>query len=434
MSRDSTSRRRRCRPDRAQRHAELADYARVTGFYTLRSSVVDVGGEESWLELVDSLVAAKAELGEHTSVQAAIALVTALYTLHRMDAIGFRGLIGSQEAIANHTAEVLGWYRGFGVRTCRGAGRILEAADLVERWTHGRGREVELEPEAEGAKPRRCRRPVVAYTLTTVAASFWSGPRRRARRGPGVGEKPTSANGADNTTGGRRDPSAPRNAQPSISSATSAAEQLYAVSPLTGDVEHGGASSRGARASRVPHRLTPWRPGPHDPNDYGTASAAMLYDLETTLLHHRRADRPRLIGIARGELDPARRIAGIAGTGPPARGSGLPWDDWIWRWRGMPLADRRVACERAILPALAGHLRRLDLWEIAPDRGARPRVPHPREPGPRAVPERNAAPAPSVIVHGVPPGSSTPRTRAAPEPRPAWLVDLERRYGGGEDG
>lgn len=398
--------------------------------------MVDVGGEESWHELVERIAAAKAELGEHTSVQAALALLTALCTLHRMDAIGFRGLIGSQEAIAAHTAEVLGWPRGFGVRTCRGAGRILEAADLVERWTHGRGREVELEPEAEGEKPRRCRRSVVAYTLTTVAASFWSGPRRRARRGPGVGEKPTPANGADNTTGGSKDPSAPRDARPSISSATSAPELLYAVSVVpTDDVEHEEAASRGARARPVPHRLHAWRPPPSAPNDWGTASSALLYDLETTLLHHRRADRPRLLGIARGELDPARRIAGIADTGPPARGSGLPWDAWIWRWRGLPLADRRVACERAILPALAGHLRRLELWEIAPDRGAWPRVPHPTEPGPRAVEQIGAAPPDTVIGRGAPPASSTPRTRAAPEPRPPdWLIDLQRRHGGREDG
>lgn len=437
MPQELTSRRRRCRPDRAQRHAELADYARVEVFVTLRGAVVDAGGLESWDDLMQRITAARAELGERTSVVAAVLLLTALYTLHRMNQIGFRGLIGSAVAIAERTSEVLGWGRGFGERTLRGAARILEAADLVERRTHGRGRQVELEPEAEGEEPRKLKRSVLSLTLTTVAVSYWAARRRNSNRGPDVGAKPTPANLADNTIGGERELSLSRDARPSITSAGTAAQQLNAVSPV-GDVVSlaalAAASEGEGSARAVPRRMVPWRPSPTEPNDWGTATRAVLYDLETTLLHHRRDDRPRIVGLARAELDPGRRIAGL-GEGTPPGGSGLPWDDWVWRWRGMPLADRRVACERALLPALVGHLRRLELWEIAPDRdGGRPR-PGQVEPGPRQIAERNAAPPDTVIVEGRPPPRLA-RARAAPAapppPKPDWLINLERRYGGEE--
>lgn len=404
--------------------------------------MVDAGGEPAWVELVERIAAARAELGEHTSTTAAIVLLTALHTLHRMDRIGFRGLIGAQEAIAERTTELLGWPRGFGARTCRGAGRILEAADLVERWVHGRGRQVEVPqnpPAADGTPPRRCRRPVVAYTLTAVAASYWSGPRRRVHRTANVGAEPTSANGADNTIGQGRGATLPRDARPSISSARCSAGLLYAVSAVPAD-DVGGASGagqagEGVRASAVPHRMVPWRPAPASLNDWGTATSALLYDLETTLLHHRRPDRPRLLGLAQAELDPTRRLSGVIGAGPPPRGSGLPWDDWVWRWRGMPLQARRDACERALLPALVGQLHRFDLWQIPGQIGARSRLPRPREPGPRAVPEHNQAPPASVLGAGRAPPRASPRwarAPAPPEPLPDWLLELQRRHGGEE--
>lgn len=422
--------------------------------WTLRDSVVDVGGEESWEELLDRIDAARKTVpgrkrtGASVSLNACVDGLSVLAALHRTEEIGYRGLIGASEKISARVGEILGMSRGHSDRTMRDAWRVLEHAELLERWKHGRGQEVaygDEEPLADGhegtAEPPRARRLVLGLTLSVVAISYWAAPRRKPRRGGDVGAGPTSARFADNTTGQIRELSLPGNARPSRSSAGTTSELFYEESPVPGDaVAHGAAAPAVSRetARPVPHRRVPWRPEASAPNDLGTASTALLYDLETVLIRHRRPDRDRLLGIARAEISPERRLSQIAGTGPPAR-SGLPWDDWIWRWRGLPLADRRVACERALLPALLGRLRRIELCELAPDPNARPPSATPRELGARLVLERNTAPPESVVSRTrPPPAASAPRAspRAAPrwnaEPKPEWLVAAERRHVGEE--
>lgn len=456
MAQAITSRRQRCRPDRAQRHGELADLAQIRGVWTLRDVVVDCGGEESWRELVERIDTARhtvpgtKRIGSQVGVDACLDGLTVLASLHRTQEIGFRGLIGASEEISARCAEVLGRERGCSDRTMREVWRVLEHAELLERWTHGRGKVIEYGAEHPAAmepaeEPKRARRKVLGLTLSLVAISYWSAPRRR--RGGGtcgrVGEKPTSANPADNTIGGKRGLTTPGNARATISSAPSSLEASSEVSPCGDAVAHGADAPRTTRegsARTVPDRLVGWRPDPHAPNDYGTATRAMLYDLETVCLHHRRPDRDRIIGLVRHELHPLRRIEGIVG-GCDAPNSGLPWDSWIWRWRGMPLEDRRVACERAILPAILGRLRRLDLCELEPDPNASPpRSRAHREVGPRVIPQRNTAPPETVIVGGRPPPWMTqprvppPRARGDdPVGVPGWLRDARRRYCGEED-
>jgi len=423
-----------CRPDRAQRHAELSDLAQMTGVYTLRAWVVDVGGEESWDELCDRIDEARRRIHEHVSVFACLCGLAVLAALHRRDEVGFRGVIAASEPLSERVAELIGAPRGLGARTLRSVWRVLEAAELLERWTHGRGRQRPV----QGDPHRKHRRPVLALTLTLVAISYWSGRRRRGRRGPDVVKTPTVANLAANTIGVTRGPSGPGNARLSISSAATTSEPRNEVSAVPADDVGQGARRERARASPVPHRIVPWRPLPGLPNDHGTAARALLYDLETVCLHHRRGDRARIVGLARSELEPARRIEKLMSA---ARGSGAPWDAWIWRWRGMPLAERREACERAILPAMVGHLRRLELWEIAPDPWAwPPRAGH-VEPGPRSPAERNTAPPDTVVSGGRPPPWMTrPRppepVRRVPEPDPEWdrwYAEKRRKYCGEEE-
>jgi hypothetical protein len=438
----ATSRRHKCRPDRAQRHGELADLAQIHGVWTLRDLICDVGGEESWEELLDRIdtarrtVPGKKRVGSHVGIDACIDGLTVLASLHRSQEIGFRGLIGSSKEIAKRCGEILGRHRGCSERTMREAFRVLEHADLLGRWTHGRGRQVERGDDPE----THTRRHVLALTLSVVAISYWSAPRRRKGgiRCDNVPNPPSSANCTDNTILRNREPSALCNARPSYTSAASHSELLNAESPVPGDVvEHGAFAPtlRTETAGSVPHRFVPWRPQPSDPNDLGHATRAILYDLETTLLHHRRPDRSRILGLAGAELDPRRKFGELAGiTAPP--NSGLPWDDWIWRWRGMPLADRRIACERALLPGLLGGLKRIDLCRLEPDPSARPPTAHPREIGPRLVPQRNTAPPETRVDGGRPPPRRTaPRAspRWAPEPEPEWLINAKSRYGGEEN-
>jgi hypothetical protein len=442
LTQDTTTRRRRCRPDRALRHAELADLAKLDGVYTLRAAVEDCGGEVSWFELLDRIIDAKEELGERTGIDAAIDALSVLYALHRSGQRGFRGLIGSNKAIAARVMEILGRHRGFSERTARGAWRILERADLVDRWLYGRGKVIAVpsgpagelgspqKGHSEGSSGPRARRGTLAVTLTVVAISYWSAPRR-GRRSSRVGAPPTPARFADNSILGE-EATPLGDAHPSISSAPCPARQRNEVSAVPADDVGRGApapASSGERlANGVPLRRYAWRPRPDEPATWGNAQQAVLYDLETVLIRHRRRDRGELLEVVRRELDPQRRIAATTRGSPPARGSGFPWDEWIWRWRGLELADRQVACARMILPAALGVLRRAELWRVPPDLSARLSparcTERPPDPGPRAV----AQP---------PPASSTPRTRAAPAPPgplPDWLTALQSRYGGEEDG
>jgi len=431
---DSPRRRRHCRPDRALRHAELADLAQLRGVWTLRDSVCEVGGEDSWHELLESIDAARHELGERTAVAACVRGLSVLYALHRCGSRGFRGVIGPNDLIAARVEEITGNVGGFSGRTARAVWRILERAGLVDRWLYGRGKPIEQgAPVAEGEQggdQGRPKRLTIALSLTVVAVSYWSGPGRRRRAAAPVGNPPTVANLAANTLGPDQSASHSRDARATTSSATSAAEQRHAVSPVPGDDFELGASapasSRGARAKPVPVRRIPWRPGPDAPNDLGNAAQALLYDLETTLIRHRRPDRGALLELAREELDPTRRIAAVTGAGPPDRGSGWPWDDWIWRWRGLPLADRQVVCARMILPALLGELRAVQLRAgtfATAARLSRSRcTSRPPEIGPRQIaqpPPRSSPPAPRV-------------SRWRPDPVPDWLTDLQRRRGGEE--
>lgn len=414
MAGEPTSRRRRCRPDRALRHAELADLARIHGVWTLRDSVQDAGGDQAWDELLERIDGARRGLGSKVSLSACICGLSVLYALHRSGEVGFRGLIGSSQAIADRIAEIIGFPRGFSLRTCGEAWRVLEAADLVERWTHGRGRQVEL-------TDAHTRRRVLALTLSIVAISYWSGTKRKVKTHISA-EKPSSANVADNTSGRIREATPPRYAHPSIPVSIATDEQIKAETAVPAVAFARGAGRKDTGARPVPHRWTPWRPGRDEPNSWGTATTALLYDLETAVLHHRRADRDRIVGLARAELDPSRHLWGGA---PP--GSCLPWADLVWGWRGMPLQTRRETCERALIPGLAGHLHRLDLWAMPREPGS---VPHPgaREPGPRAVPEKNQAPPPPRA-----PVVRRPAPAWRPPPKPEWLERLERRWTETED-
>lgn len=451
----TTARRRWSRPDRAQRHGELADLAQLSGVYTLRAWVVDCGGEESWDDLLERIDGARRGLGVSVSMHACLCGLGVLAAMHRRGEIGFRGLIGASALIAERVSEICGTPRGLGERTLRSVWRVLEAADLLERWTHGRGKQREYGStsnnerthnemgccsvlQGPGRERKTARRPVLALTLSVVAVSYWSAPRRKGGRSGGdVGKKPTPANVADTTIPEKGDSPNPRYARATCGSTSSSCERLEAVSPFGDDVGHGAkapgtgtARERGARPV-PPRRLVPWRPDPHDPNDHGTAATALLYDLETVLLHHRRDDRPRILGLARAELDPRRKLIELMGGDTP-KGSGLPWDTWVWRWRGLPLEDRRIACERSLLPALVGHLRRIELCELNPDPLARPRTAEPKEIGPRIVPEKNAAPVDVCVLGGVAPRRRPPAVRyasTASDVDPGFAALLERLRG-----
>jgi len=459
------ARRRRCRPDRALLHAELQQLTRIDGVYTLRASVVDAGGEEFWIELEKRLRDAKRELQEATGVGAAICLLTVLYTLHRMSRKGYRGLIGSAESIAARITELLGGMRGMSVRTLTGAARILEHAGLIDRWTYGRGRLVEvpnqadpLPDQAPGKKPR-FKRLVSAYTLTTAAAGYWSMPPRRRRATAPVGAGTTSASLADNSPLIREgfaslSLSPPGSARVSISSAPSPAQLSHVVSAEAADefahAAAAAASMIGGSASPVPGRRYPWRPEPHEPNDLAHARQALLYDLETTLLRHRRRDRGRVLALVDAELATSRFTAAVmaryTGVPPPrGRGSGLEkfFGQWLWHWRDLPLETRQLVCTRMILPVALAHLRRVELWclpqleEVTPDGEivaahiSRARcVMRAPDPGPRAVAQRGVA----IVSPPAPPMEELPRPtpRAPPELDDEWLKDLQRRRGGEE--
>lgn len=466
MAQDSHGgRRRQCRPDRAKQHAEIAVLTRLAGVWTLRAAIVDAGGEESWEELEGKLRQAKAELGEATGISACIRWLTVLYTLHRMEHVGYRGLIGAADVVSARVNELLGGVGGMSVRTIAGASRILERADLLDRWVYGRGRLAEAPDREPGPSPlpegrkRPYRRPVSAWTLTTVAVSYWSAPARRRRSPRPVGPGPTSANLAENSLmGEERDSlSLPGDARSSSTVERRRPEQLNAVSAAAADeVEHGApapGASRERLASAVPRRRYSWRPRPREPNDLGNARQALLYDLETLLIRHRRRDRGELLAAVEAELSPARWIAaverqadGVASA--RARGSGIDWSQWIWHWRDLPLETRNLVCSRMILPALLAHLRRVELWrlpqleEVTPDGEiVRAHISRGRccarapDPGPRAVPQLGA-----IQIAAPEPGIAE-RPRAAPRSPPEeaddrWLRDLQRRHGGeeGDDG
>ena len=127
--------------------------------WTLRDSVVDVGGEESWEELLDRIDAARKTVpgrkrtGASVSLNACVDGLSVLAALHRTEEIGYRGLIGASEKISARVGEILGMSRGHSDRTMRDAWRVLEHAELLERWKHGRGQEVaygDEEPLADG--------------------------------------------------------------------------------------------------------------------------------------------------------------------------------------------------------------------------------------------------------------------------------------------
>jgi hypothetical protein len=188
-----------------------------------------------------------------------------------------------------------------------------------------------------------------------------------------------------------------------------------------------GASSKGARASPVPLRRWAWRPWPDEPHDLAHNRQAVLYDLETWLRRARRPDLDAVLRVAAAELSPARRIAGvIAGDrGPP--GSGVPWDELVWKWRGLPLEDRRVVCQRSILPAVVGYLHRVEICRWPAEGLTGPR--YKGEPGPRARPPTSA-----------PMRMPEVRPRAAPHETERiddeWFTERKRRYGveEGDDG
>jgi hypothetical protein len=457
-------------------HAELQQLTRIDDLHTLRASVIDAGGEESWGELEKRLWDAKRSLREATGVGAAICLLTVLYTLHRMSKKGYRGLIGSAECIAKRIEELLGGMRGMSVRTLMGAGRILERAGLIDRWVYGRGKLVEVPdqtdplPDQAPGEERRFRRVVSAYTLTAAAVGYWSAPPRRRRATAPVGVKTTSASLADNSLLGSGfaslSLSPPGSARASISSAPSPARLSHAVSAEAADeferAATAAASMIGGSASPVPGRRFTWRPEPPEPNDLAHARQALLYDLETVLLRHRRRDRGRVLALVDAELAPARFMdavmARLTGVPPPrGRGSGLEkfFGQWLWHWRDLPLETRQLVCTRMILPAALAHLRRVELWcmpqleevtadgEIvaahisrarctarAPDPGPRMYAPAPRAPErARAV---EVAPAPRTVGPGEMWCTGPPRSPPAPEHDDAWLKDLQRRRGGEE--
>jgi len=467
VAQDPTSRRHFCRPDRAKLHAELPALTRIAGVWTLRAAIVDAGGEGSWVEFEKGLRDAQLELGEHTGVAAAIRFMTVLYTLHRTEHVGYLGLIGSAECISARVTEILGGVGGMSVRTLRGAARICEKADYIDCWVYGRGR-LQEGPAEDGPLPKtadgkpRFKRLVSAYTLTVPARSFWSKPpRRRLSAGP-VRVEPTSARLADNSLLGKELatlalPSG--SARVTISSAPSTSEPWSEVSAVPADeferAAAAAADTQGGRASAVPDRRHRWRPHPREPNDLGRARQALLYDLETVLLRHRRRDRLDILGLVEAELADRRFsavvTARLTGVPPPARrSSGLErfFGQWLWHWRELPLETRQLVCTRMILPAALAHLRRVELWRAPPDLRAhispgrcteRPPDPGPRlsarapEPVARS-PEPRSPPAPGPELGEMwctgPPRS--PAKRPAPELDDEWLKDLQRRRGGEE--
>ena len=468
MPQASTSRRQFCRPDRAKLHAELQALTRLSGVWTLRAAIIDAGGEESWEEFEKGLRDAKRELGSSTGVAAAIRFMTVLFTLHRTEHVGYVGLIGSAECIANRVAELLGGVGGMSVRTLRGAARICEKADYIDCWVYGRGKLQEGDA-GDGPLPRpadgkrRFRRVVSAYTLTVVARSYWSRPPRRRRSAGHVCVEPTSANVAENTPLGKELatlalPSG--SARATISSAPSSARPWAEVSAVPADevarAATAAADTQGGGASAVPSRRYRWRPHPREPNDLGRARQALLYDLETVLLRHRRRDRLDVLGLVEAELGDRRFTAVVTarltGVPPPARrSSGLErfFGQWLWHWRDLPLETRRLVCTRMILPAALAHLRRVELWRAPPDPAEHisrarctTRAPDPgprlaaRDPEPAARSPEPIAPAPRGVELGemwcTGPPRSPPAKRPAPELDDEWLKDLQRRRGGEE--
>jgi hypothetical protein len=151
----------------------------------------------------------------------------------------------------------------------------------------------------------------------------------------------------------------------------------------------------------------------------------VLYDLETCLIRAKRPDLGEVLKVVAAELSPDRWIAGVAGgdRGPP--GSGVPWGELVWKWRGLPLEDRRVVCQRAILPAVVGYLHRVEVARLPADRFAGPRCRG--EPGPRARPPTTCPlPLPEA------------RPRAAPRREQeriedGWFDERKRRYGVDEE-
>jgi hypothetical protein len=151
----------------------------------------------------------------------------------------------------------------------------------------------------------------------------------------------------------------------------------------------------------------------------------VLYDLETCLIRAKRPDLAEVLKVVAAELSPDRWIAGVAGgdRGPP--GSGVPWGELVWKWRGLPLEDRRVVCQRAILPAVVGYLHRVELARLPAEPLAGPRCRG--EPGPRARPP-TTCPLPPLEV----------RPRAAPRREQErigdeWFEERRRRYGAKEE-
>lgn len=356
-------------------------------------------------------------------------MLSTLAALHRARRGGWRGVAATVEQIAATVNRITG--EPCGPRTCAGAARILEAAGLLERSTAYRGRPEQL-AEQEGEPARWARRPVSCWTLTQAALDMWTKKRRvghkhtssdsnllsanlaasvsdeqapsglcsaRARTDlvagdvcPGLGMvgQPTRPPPAPSATPSAPGLTAPAKARPSPGLGHGSINgPPLATEAASLDQEQPEAANAAGRAPgrAPPKRRYRHRPHPKAGNSYAIARAALLYDLETALI--RGMPPPRREQLLDQVEQETRRHA---------RAVTVPWDCYVYSWRGLSREDRARILTVDVLPALRRAAERRELLDFGvPDPNWRPHRPG-GEPGPRIEPEKDY---PGVKVCGL---------------------------------
>jgi hypothetical protein len=366
--------------DRALYHADLPALSRFS-YAPIVSRFCTPARAQT---LHSELAAARKAVKSPASVAAAVHALSWLAALNRTGSRGYRGVTAPLEYLAESIARCTG--ARMGARTAANAARILEAAGLVELGLAGRGNPV----KAKDGKIYR--RGVSTWTLTPAAISLWSRPRTSVQLGENLSanrEKEGFPSG-EYLDARAVDPG-PAAPAPSVQPIREVkAPEAGASAPSLGLIGPRKAREpNGVRPRTAPQRLISGRPSRTEPETRARGVRALAYDLESELLRRGRSSREisDCVGRVLTESAPGYR-------GPVSQ----PWDDWVWRWRKLPTAERRLALSCAIWPGVRATLKRSFVARLPQAARFSPKRPWNVEPGPRApyVPPPPPPPPPAT--------------------------------------